>query len=223
MKTFFVKLVYLSVFYVVLSCSVSQNYYPDNNYKSKDNSFVKEPGKCYAKCLLGDEFDYSEESYPVYLGDPNDDFDYLKETKLVLAESTTKWVKRKADRNCLSADPNDCLVWCLVEIPEKIARFTIVTDTSQTNNYEWKKFELSEMVKKGGFTEWREVLCDYQVTADLNHQVQRALRDRGYDPGPINNVMGTLTKAALVNFQKSNNLPIGNLDIETMNALEIVY
>ncbi len=31
--------------------------------------------------------------------------------------TTTKWVKKKAERNCLSSDPNDCLVWCLVEIP----------------------------------------------------------------------------------------------------------
>ncbi len=29
--------------------------------------------------------------------------------------SGTEWVKKKADRNCLSDDPNDCLVWCLVE------------------------------------------------------------------------------------------------------------
>jgi len=27
------------------------------------------------------------------------------------------WVKKKADRNCLSADPNDCLVWCKVDLP----------------------------------------------------------------------------------------------------------
>ncbi len=26
-----------------------------------------------------------------------------------------KWVKKKADQNCLSANPEDCLVWCLVE------------------------------------------------------------------------------------------------------------
>ena len=31
------------------------------------------------------------------------------------APAATKWVKKRADRNCLSADPNDCLVWCLVE------------------------------------------------------------------------------------------------------------
>ncbi len=34
-----------------------------------------------------------------------------------MAPATTAWVKKKADRNCLSADPNDCLVWCLVDQP----------------------------------------------------------------------------------------------------------
>ena len=29
----------------------------------------------------------------------------------------TKWVQKKANKDCLSADPNDCLVWCLVEAP----------------------------------------------------------------------------------------------------------
>ena len=79
------------------------------------------------------------------------------------------------------------------------------------------------LVKKGGFTEWREVVCDYKVTASLNRQIQRALRDRGYDPGPIDNIIGTKTKAALVKFQKDNGLPVGNLNVETMKALGVSY
>ena len=75
--------------------------------------------------------------------------------------------------------------------------------------------------RKGGFSEWREVVCANKITANLTQQVQRALRDRGYDPGPIDNVIGTRTKAALVKFQKDNGLPVGNLDIETLNALGV--
>ena len=41
---------------------------------------------------------------------------YGKE-RIEIAPASTKWVKRKADKNCLSADPNDCMVWCLVEVP----------------------------------------------------------------------------------------------------------
>jgi len=56
--------------------------------------------------------------------------------------------------------------------------------------------------KKGGFTEWREVLCSGDVTVSVIRQVQDALRSKGYDPGLTDNVMGARTKAALVKFQK---------------------
>ena len=78
-------------------------------------------------------------------------------------------------------------------------------------------------MKKGGFTEWREVLCNYQVTTAVVQQVQAALKSRGYDPGPVDNVMGTRTKAALTKFQKDNGLPVGQMDTETMKALGIKY
>lgn len=35
--------------------------------------------------------------------------------KVEKQEASSAWVKKRAERNCLSADPNDCLVWCLVE------------------------------------------------------------------------------------------------------------
>ncbi|MBT8195447.1 MAG: peptidoglycan-binding protein [Bacteroidia bacterium] len=38
---------------------------------------------------------------------------------IVIAPATTKWVKGKADPNCLSANPDDCRVMCLVDVPEK--------------------------------------------------------------------------------------------------------
>ena len=43
----------------------------------------------------------------------------LLEDKLefVKTPAATKWVKKKADRNCVSANPDDCLVWCLVQVP----------------------------------------------------------------------------------------------------------
>ncbi|MEM6320299.1 MAG: peptidoglycan-binding domain-containing protein [Bacteroidota bacterium] len=75
--------------------------------------------------------------------------------------------------------------------------------------------------RKGGFSEWREVVCANKVTTSMVQQVQRALRDRGYDPGPIDNIIGTQTKAALVKFQKANGLPVGNLDMETLKALGV--
>lgn len=31
--------------------------------------------------------------------------------------ASTKWIRKKPDRNCLGEDPDDCFVWCLVEVP----------------------------------------------------------------------------------------------------------
>jgi hypothetical protein len=80
-----------------------------------------------------------------------------------------------------------------------------------------------KLTKQGGVTEWREVLCDTKVTQYTIRTIQGALRSRGYDPGPEDNVMGTRTKAALVQFQKDKGLPTGNLNIETLKALGVQY
>ena len=79
------------------------------------------------------------------------------------------------------------------------------------------------LVKKGGFTEWKEVLCGDKVTGYTVRQIQDALRSRGYDPGASDNVMGARTKGALTKFQKDNGLPVGQLDFETLKALGIRY
>jgi len=46
--------------------------------------------------------------------------------------------------------------------------------------------------------------------------VQQALRDRGFDPGPIDGVKGPRTTAAVKEFQQKENLNVtGSLDAET--------
>jgi hypothetical protein len=77
--------------------------------------------------------------------------------------------------------------------------------------------------KPGGFTEWREVLCGERITGYTIGQIQRALKERGYYQGPIDNQMGGKTKTSLTKFQQDRGLPVGNLDFETLNALGIKY
>jgi len=53
-------------------------------------------------------------------------------------------------------------------------------------------------------------------------KVQEALRDKGYDPGPIDGVMGSQTQEAISQYQKSENLPVtGHLDGETAGKLGV--
>jgi hypothetical protein len=53
-------------------------------------------------------------------------------------------------------------------------------------------------------------------------EAQRALRDLGYQPGPLDGVMGRRTKQALVKYQQAERIQVtGRLDSETMVRLDI--
>jgi hypothetical protein len=53
-------------------------------------------------------------------------------------------------------------------------------------------------------------------------KVQKTLRDKGYDPGPIDGLMGPQTRAALSQYQKAENLPAtGHVDAETAGKLGV--
>lgn len=70
-------------------------------------------------------------------------------------------------------------------------------------------------------TAWRRVLCETNVTPEVVQNVQRALKSRGFNPGPLDGVYGDPTKMALENFQRQNELPRGALNYETLEALNI--
>ena len=51
-------------------------------------------------------------------------------------------------------------------------------------------------------------------------ELQTLLRNRGFDPGPIDGIFGTRTRSAVVAFQRSNNLnPDGIVGVRTWTAL----
>jgi peptidoglycan hydrolase-like protein with peptidoglycan-binding domain len=53
-------------------------------------------------------------------------------------------------------------------------------------------------------------------------EAQQALKDKGYDPGPVDGVMGMKTKEALKSFQSASNLQTtGTLDAQTAEKLGI--
>jgi hypothetical protein len=53
-------------------------------------------------------------------------------------------------------------------------------------------------------------------------EAQQALKDKGYDPGPIDGVMGTRTKEAIKSFQNASNLQAtGTLDAQTAQQLGV--
>lgn len=200
---------------------------------------------------------------------------YGYETETILVkDATTKWVKKK-DKSCLSANPDDCMIICAVEVPavyetykkrvlktpattktieipatyktitstvvntpattkevvipatyKNVTSRVLVTPAKQTVKTipaEYKTISKKKLVKKGGYTEWKEVVCGgwSGMTQSKIAKVQNALMSKGYNVGPYgaDGILGKDTRSALLKYQVDNNLPQGQLDVETLKHL----
>ncbi len=236
-----------------------------------------EPGKCYARCFVSDQYDFKEQTivdkpasyktqtipatyrtvYDTVTVRPASvrylEIPAVYETvveDIMVSPATQKWVKSTADPGCLSANPGDCQVMCLQEVPavyKKVAKRVVKTPSYRQEiptpaEYKvvskqvldqpasqmqieipaiYKKVSTKELVRKGGYSEWKEILCANKLTTSKIIAIQKALKVNGYDPGPLDDVFGEQTKAALVKYQKDKNLPVGNLNMETLKALGV--
>ncbi|MFT5724874.1 MAG: hypothetical protein ACI9JN_001997 [Bacteroidia bacterium] len=194
--------------------------------------------------------------------------------RLKVSDATTKWIKQK-DAMCASENSDDCMVWCLVEVPAqyKTMRKSVLVEPAKTVDIaipaeyktvtkrvlvsaastkevivpavysnvpkrvqvapatfntiavpaQYKTITKRVLVKQGGMSEYREVVCAKYITNDLVRQVQRALIGKGYSVGPArdDNILGVDTRAGLLKYQRENGLPVGNLNKETLKHLGV--
>lgn len=70
-------------------------------------------------------------------------------------------------------------------------------------------------------------LCAIPVLAqshDTVRDAQQALRDKGYDPGPIDGINGPLTRAAVRSYQEKENINAdGRLGPKTLDSLGVKH
>jgi len=198
------------------------NYNQSNRaHKNLASDMPNEPGKCFAKCLIPDLYEEIViDSMAMYTGQDSSNIMFA-ERMLQEARKGTKWVKKKADRECLSKDPNDCLVWCLVEEDVETVTIKYLADTSQTDEWEYQTITKDVFVESGGYTEWKEVICENKIDDWFYEKLKSALDSRGYDMDLYNKGFSAKEKVILKKFQKDNGLPIGQLDVETLEALGI--
>lgn len=137
---------------------------------------------------------------------------------------TKKWIKKKADRNCLSANPEDCLVWCLVEKPGPKEEILIVIDTTQTDQYRKRIFSREKIHEMKGFFEKREIPCRLPGKR-LSRKICSALQEKGYlveNECKMRKFTGDLEEF-FIDFQIDNNLFLGGLSLETLDLLGVEY
>ena len=64
-------------------------------------------------------------------------------------------------------------------------------------------------------------LAKGKVPKDTMMAVQQALKGAGYDPGPIDGLVGRQTVEAIHSFQKDNGLEVGDLNASTLMKLKV--
>lgn len=218
------------VFLVMLSLSActSTNSAVHRQYSPPDSDLVdvshgmpSEPGKCYAKCFVPDQYEINEEQYVIYTGDASIEGVDVDTLILVTEPASSKWAKIK-DPNCHSANIDDCMSWGIEDTPEVKEVLHVLTDTLQSDSYIRRTISVKSIPKKGGFSEWREVICNADVTPEVIIAIQQALVKHGYDIGTegLNGKINAETKKALLEFQRNNNLPSGQIDMDTITALD---
>lgn len=72
-----------------------------------------------------------------------------------------------------------------------------------------------------GQLQWRPVLCETNTTPDVVRRLQTALNGAGYNPGPIDGIIGPLTTTAMSGYQRSAGLASGHVTLETLKKLGV--
>lgn len=171
---------------------------------------ISDSDKCYAKCLVPDAYETITDLYPVFTGDASIEEVDLYEKTFEIHPAGTKW--EMIDNT-----------WALIEYPAQYKTLSVMRDTTQSVNYEWKGIESRELIERGGTIEWIEVICESDLTEELIYNVQMALLEQGYFVGEsgADGILNSETKSVLRRFQRNNELPGCELDFETLEALNI--
>ena len=102
---------------------------------------------------------------------------------------------------------------------EKVATAPEVVRTvvpEQTKVVELRKKVSSEKL------EWRRVLCQTNMTKEMNMKIQQALKDAGYYNGPVDGSIGRGTLNSVNKYQIDKDLPRGGLTIKVLEDLGVM-
>ncbi len=86
---------------------------------------------------------------------------------------------------------------------------------------EYQTITKTELVSEGRL-EWREILCETNMTRSRVREIQTALRRAGYNPGTADGVIGASTMRAVNAYQRAKGLPVDRyLNVATVKSLGV--
>jgi len=189
----------------------SQNYEYYTNARSLDldeqGFYTDEYGDCYVECLLIEKYGdliETRRKYPEVVG--RTEIIEKGNLRISIAPEGKGWVKKKVDNTCLSQDPEDCLVKCLVTYPEHLTGVEIIDDTKAISLDDFNEREL-DFLRKEKFIVYSQAPCEIE-----QEDFELLYAQFGSDHGDA------LIEMIKV-YQAKNGLPIGELNMETIHYL----
>jgi len=179
--------------------------------KKSPSCFSQNPDDCYVACYEEIPAKYRTEKYQVL------------ESAATTTERTIPAVYKTVSKKVLESEPTFEAVPYEAEYKTVTKKVLVSAETTRQETIPAEYTSISEkrLVSEGGFTVWTEILCAERQTNSKVASVQRALAAAGYNPGPIDGVMGLRTQTALKQYQQDKGLPMGNLNLETLNSLGV--
>jgi len=96
--------------------------------------------------------------------------------------------------------------------PASERRITIPARTKTVN---------TQVITSPAKIEWRQVICQADMTRELVTSLQRALKNKGFDPGPIDGFIGQGTMRAVERYQIDEGIDRGGITFEVLSRLKI--
>jgi hypothetical protein len=137
-------------------------------------------------------------------------------------EPATKWVRKKVNTTCLSSNPEDCLVWCLVEIPAATYKYKVVLDPND------EKYDMVRPLAYGSWTlpnrkepiigviKWVEAPNPKEIDSAMIDQIWEFLQALGYPCGDESTALNQDILNAIDAYQTQHALARGAITNETL-------
>lgn len=174
---------------------------------TKNTPAIQAPGgKCFQKCIVPDRYESNWVTFPVYTGTDADA--PLRIESIMTAAPQKIWVKNSSGKITLE------------DKPATYKEIRVLADTLFYKDFKLTRFECKKLVEKAGALRETEVVCSDARTPNLFLQVSAALKSFGYMTATTT-AWDVKFDQAVQQFQKDSSLPVGDLNLETLEMLGI--
>jgi len=114
-----------------------------------------------------------------------------------------------------------------VEVPAEYAtvkvRKLVEDERIERNSVDPQYTSVTRYVEtEPAYTKWERVLCEESIKPALAFEIEKGLKSKGYNPGPIDGTIDDQTDEAIENYQMDQGLAKGAITPHTLRSLGIV-